>query len=252
MRDTKSELAYQVVAQTLRAFLRGLMRWRWHVTGIDRVPDGPAILAFNHISYTDAFVTGLPLVWRGRRPRFLVKEELFSWPIVGWLARNARMIPVGRSDAASRAGALEVAIRFLDEGELVLVAPEQTISTSFELLPLRTGAVRMAQEAGVPIIPSANWGSQRFMTRGQPRRWAFGIPVEVAYGEPIHVAADEDPIEATERLQTAMQSLLDEVVARYPDDHLSAGQWWHPRRHGGDAPDHDDVVAGHRERRDLA
>lgn len=252
MRTLKSEFAYHTVAQTIRATLRGVLRWRWNITGIDRVPDGPAILAFNHISYTDAFVTGLPLVSAGRRPRFLVKQELFSWPIIGWLATNAHMIPVGRNDKSARAGALENAISFLRQGELVLVAPEQTISASFEMLPLRTGAVRIAQEAGVPIVPSANWGSQRFLTKGQPRRMAFRIPVEVAYGEPMYVAPDEDPIEATKRLQEAMQELLDEVIARYPDADDADGKFWHPKRLGGAAPDHAETVARHQKRRDLA
>lgn len=252
MKTIRSELAYHTVSGTIRAVLRGVLRWRWRTTGTDRVPAGPAVLAFNHISYTDAFVVGLPLVSAGRRPRFLVKREILGWPVVGWLARNARMIPVGRSDADDRAGALAAAVDFLRQGELVLVAPEQTISRSFDLLPLRTGAVRIAQQAGVPVVPSANWGSQRFLTKGARRRWAFRLPVEVAYGEPIHIGPEEDPVEATARLETAMQALLDEVIARYPDTAGAAGAWWHPARLGGGAPDHAEVSARHTDRTDLA
>jgi 1-acyl-sn-glycerol-3-phosphate acyltransferase len=252
MERLKSEFAYRLVAGTVRLFLRGILRWRWNVTGIDRVPAGASILAFNHISYTDAFVTGLPLVAARRRARFLVKRELFSWPVIGWLATKALMIPVDRGDRSARAQALDEAVSFLEAGELVLIAPEQTISRSFELLPLRTGAVRIAQQAGVPIVPSANWGSQRFMTKGRARQWRFRLPVEVAYGEPIHIGSDDDPAEVTARLETAMQKLLEACMARYPDAPTRQDDWWQPARLGGSAPDHDTVVAEHRARGDLA
>ena len=248
----KSEFAYRLVAGTIRLFLAGVQRWRWRVTGMEHVPPGAAILAFNHISYTDAFVTGLPLVAEGRRPRFLVKRELFSWPVIGWLAKSAKMIPVGRGDRTARAQALDEAIAFLEAGELVLIAPEQTISRSFELLPLRTGAVRIAQQAGVPIVPSANWGSQRFMTKGRARQWRFRLPVEVAYGEPFHVRPDDDPAEVTSRLEAAMRELLEECMARYPDTPVPGDDWWQPARLGGTAPDHATVVAEHEARGDLA
>jgi 1-acyl-sn-glycerol-3-phosphate acyltransferase len=119
----------------------------------------------------------------------------------------------------------------------VLVAPEGGISMSFELQPFRTGAVRMAQRAGVPVIPSVGWGSHRLVTTGRrfsPRR-AWRIPVTVRYGPPIEVAVDEDPVACTARLHEVMERMLDEVQRDYPDG-TPAGAWWVPARLGGGAP----------------
>ncbi len=251
-RTAKSEFAYRLVAGTLTLFLKRVLRWKWDVRNIERVPEGRAILAFNHISYTDAFVTGLPLFWKGFRPRYLVKQAIFDTLGLGWLAKNAHMIPVPRSSKGGRQKAFATAVEFASQGELVLVAPEQTISKSFDLLPIRTGAVRMAQEAGVPIVPSANWGSQRFMTKGRPRNWIFRLPVTISYGEPIHIGPDDDPVEKTQELVDAMQALLTDAIETYPDEPTPGDDWWYPARLGGGAPDHDTVLEEHRSREDLA
>jgi 1-acyl-sn-glycerol-3-phosphate acyltransferase len=233
----------------LVVFLARLFRWRIDVQGLEHVPrDSGAVLAFNHHSYVDFIMLAWAPVRRLRRPvRFLAKREIWQSRWAGWVVRWGEAVPVDRGSSSSRAGAFDAAARALRQGDLVAVAPEQTISRSFDLLPLRTGAARMAQQAGAPIVPSVGWGSHRALTKGQRKRPKWGLPVTVRFGAPLYVGPDEDPAEATERLREAMTRLLDEVQREYPDG-TPAGAWWVPARLGGGAPDHAEVVASERDR----
>lgn len=231
--------------------LARVMRWRVHTEGVDHLPrEGGAVLAFNHHSYLDfVMLAWAPVLQLQRSVRFLAKREIWASRWTGWLVRWGEAVPVDRSSAAARADAYGAAVAALEAGDLVAVAPEQTISTSFELLPFRSGAVRMAQRAGVPIIPVMGWGSQRVATKGVGlrRRGIRGIPIVVRFGEPVHVGADADPGPATAQLQVAMAALLEEVQRNYPDG-TPAGAWWLPARLGGGAPPHDEVLDAHLQR----
>ncbi|MFA9444864.1 lysophospholipid acyltransferase family protein [Egicoccus sp. AB-alg6-2] len=224
-------------------------RWRVRVEGLDHVPaDAGAVLAFNHHSYLDFLMVAWAPVRRLRRPvRFLAKREIWTSPWLGWLVRWAEAVPVDRASTTARADAFDAAGAALRNGDLVAVAPEQTISPSFELLPLRTGAVRMAQAAGAPIVPVVGWGSQRIATKGRRPRPALGTPIVVRYGPPLSVRADEDPVAATRRLAQTMADLLERVQRDY-EDGTPAGAWWVPARLGGGAPPHDEVLRAHEER----
>ncbi len=249
MEPSRLTFRWRIVVALVVAMVR-LVRWRLEFRNLERVPrQGGAVLAFNHHSYADFLMVAWPVVRQLKRPvRFLAKREMWRSPATRWLVRFADAVPVDRDDPAKRQSAFGEAIASLRRGDLIAVAPEQTISPSFELLPFKTGAVRMAQQAGVPIIPAIGFGSHRFSTKGHKKRYETGIPVVVHYGEPLHVPADEDPREATERLRTEMAKLLDEVITSYPDTPRSSGAWWLPARLGGTAPDHEGVVTEHLER----
>ncbi len=226
-----------------------ILRWRIEVQGLEHVPArGGAVLAFNHHSYVDFMMVGWPIVRQRRRPmRFLAKREIWSSRKVGWVVRWLEAIPVDRSSEAARAAAFEAATAAVQAGDLVAVAPEQTISPSFELLPLRTGAARMAQQAGVPIVPVAGWGTQRALTKGGPKRLIRKLPVTVRFGEPLHVGPTADVVEVTDELARRMTGLLHEVQDSYPDG-APPGERWVPARLGGGAPDHAEVLREHAER----
>lgn len=239
---------WRVITWLVIAFVR-VSGWRVEVEGIEHVPrTGGAVLAFNHHSYLDFVMLAWAPVLRLRRAvRFLAKREIWASRWTGWIVRWGEAVPVDRTSDEARADAYAAAVAALAAGDLVAVAPEQTISTSFELLPFRTGVVRMAQRAGVPIVPTIGWGSQRFATKGVGIRRAFRIPVVVRYGPPLHVTADEDPVAATRRLQEAMTAMLDEVQRDYSGG-TPAGAWWVPARLGGGAPSHDEVQRAHEQR----
>jgi len=209
-------------------------RWRLDVRGLEHVPArGGAVIVANHTSYVDFFTVGrAPFLRLGRPIRILGKASLFRTPVLGPFMRAAGHIPV---DRGAGSGALSAAVTALGRGELVCVLPEQTISPSLELLEFKTGAVRMAQLAGVPIIPAISWGSHRFLTVGGPLRPAWRLPVTVAFGAPWLVAPDADVAAVTTRLRSHMAGMLTTVQEDYPDG-LPAGARWVPARLGGSAP----------------
>jgi 1-acyl-sn-glycerol-3-phosphate acyltransferase len=159
----------------------------------------------------------------------MIKAEMNDVKIVGFLMRHSHMIPV---DRRAGAGAYTVAVERLRDGELVGVYPEATISRSFELKEFKTGAARMAREAGVPIIPMIAWGAHRMWTKDHSRKlFRNRVPITVIVGEPLHAT---DSVEQTDAaLREAMTELLQRAQFGYPQP---AGEYWVPRRLGGSAP----------------
>jgi 1-acyl-sn-glycerol-3-phosphate acyltransferase len=232
-RNPTASLVYRFAAWLAFTVMR-VQRWRFQVYGLGNLPRvGGAVLATNHTSFWDFFTAGrAPYLGWGRPVRILAKESLFRAPVFGPIMHAAEHIPVHRGSGAD---ALRSAVRALELGELVLVLPEQTISPSFELLPYKTGAARMAAAASVPLIPAVSWGSHRFHTSGRPPRWAWRLPVSVAYGDPLYPTPDDDPVAVTAELQRRSAALLAALQTRYPDG-APAGAWWVPSRLGGSAP----------------
>jgi 1-acyl-sn-glycerol-3-phosphate acyltransferase len=230
--DPAAAWLYRAAAWIAFTVMR-LQRWRVDVRGLHHVPrHGGAVLATNHTSFWDFFTVGrAPYLGWGRPVRILAKASLFRVPVFGFLMRKAEHIPVHRGSGAT---ALRSAIAALEADELVLVLPEQTISPSFELLPFKTGAARMAALAGVPLVPAVSWGTHRFHTTGRRPRWSWRLPVSVAYGEPLHPGPDDDPVAVTEELRQRVRALLEQVEVDYPDG-SPAGAWWVPARLGGGA-----------------
>ncbi|MEY3020449.1 MAG: hypothetical protein RLZZ272_1433 [Actinomycetota bacterium] len=223
-----------------------LAGWRPRVRGLEHVPRrGGAVLAFNHHSYVDFIMLGWPIVREVRRPvRYIGKREAVESPWLGWAARWGDVVKVDRQSLMGRSGAFREAVEALRSGDLVAIAPEQTISPSGELLPFRAGAVRMAQAAGVPIVPVVGWGSQRFRTKGGRFGRLVAVPVDTVFCEPIVVGPDEDPAEATDRLEAVMVRVLHDLQERHAKD-APRGARWVPRRLGGGLPDHSEVLAAH-------
>ncbi len=198
--------------------------------GLDNLPaTGGAVVAINHTGYVDFLPAGLAATERGRRLRFMIKAEMEQVKAVGYLIKHTGTIPVDRSAGA---GAYAVAVDALRGGELVGVYPEATISRSFELKDFKTGAARMALEAGVPIIPLIVWGAHRVWTKDHQK--ALGrkkFPVTVEVGAPVGPIGSPGEVDA--RLRTEMTAVLHRVQREYPSP---AGQYWVPRRLGGSAP----------------
>ncbi|MDX1659707.1 MAG: lysophospholipid acyltransferase family protein [Nitriliruptorales bacterium] len=231
---------YRFAARTAFTIM-DLQAWRFDFRGLGNVPtSGGAVIAANHTSFWDFFTVGRgPYRAYGRPVRILAKESLFRTPVFGWLMRQAEHIPVHRG--AGR-GAFDSAVAALHDGELILVLPEQTISPSFELMEFKTGAARLAAQAGVPLVPAVSWGSHRFHTVGRWPRWSWRLPVSVRYGEPLHPTEADDPRAVTAELWSAVHRLLNAAIASYPDG-TPPGAWWVPARAGGGAPTADQATA---------
>jgi 1-acyl-sn-glycerol-3-phosphate acyltransferase len=225
------------VYSSVIGFARGLFAMqglRFTILGEENVPRvGGAVMAVNHIGYLDFAYAGLAARRSGRLVRFMAKDGVFSHPVSGPLMRGMHHIPVDRTaGAASYAAAVEA----LRAGEIVGVFPEATISRSFELKAFKNGAARMAAEAGVPLLPTVVWGSQRVWSKGLPRRLGrTNVPILVNVGEPVPVPRDADPDEVTQRYKAVMQELLDISRAAY-EPLRGADLRYLPASLGGTAP----------------
>ena len=213
---------------------------RFTIIGSENIPhEGGAVLAINHVSYPDFLFAGLAAREQGRLVRFMAKRAVFDHRIAGPLMRGMRHIPVDRSAGAD---AYATAIARLQAGEIVGVFPEQTIARSFTLRPFKTGAARLALEAGVPLVPLVTWGGHRMWTSGRRATIRRHLPVSVSVGTPIIAADDESPELLTKHLRDVMSGMLDTVQHDYTDAHLGAGAWWQPRHLGGAAPGADEAA----------
>jgi 1-acyl-sn-glycerol-3-phosphate acyltransferase len=162
----------------------------------------------------------------------MAKKEIFDNKLAGPLMRGMHHINVDRDNGSA---SFVAAMRALRSGEIVGIFPEGTISKSFEVKEIKSGAVRLAMGAGVPVVPAAIWGSQRIWTKGVKRDLRRKkVPIFVKFGEPL-IFEKGDDVEAGEKaLRETLIKLLHEIQEKYPDSHVA--QRWAPTRLGGTAP----------------
>jgi 1-acyl-sn-glycerol-3-phosphate acyltransferase len=225
------DLVYAPVVGFARTAFK-VLDLRLRLTGTENVPrTGGAVIALNHISYVDFVLGGYGALPSKRLVRFMAKESLFRNRFSGPLMRGMHHIPVDRSAGTA---SYRQAIAYLNAGEVVGVFPEATISRSFELKEFKSGAVRMAAEAAVPVIPLILWGTQRMLTKDHPRDFSRHRTIAITVGEPMTVTPDDDAAEATAHLRTTMAGMLDRTIRGYPEQ--PPGAWWLPASYGGSAP----------------
>jgi 1-acyl-sn-glycerol-3-phosphate acyltransferase len=183
--------------------------YRPQVEGLEHIPkDGPAILASNHLSFSDSFF--LPLVVP-RHITFLAKAEYFTGTgIKGWLSRaffsGVGQVPIDRSGGKASDAALNTGLRVLGQDELLGIYPEGTRSPDGRLYRGKTGVARMALEAGVNVIPVAMIGTREIQPAGQkiPRIRRVGIKI----GAPL----DFSRYEGMQHDRFVLRSMADEIM----------------------------------------
>ena len=225
------DITYPSVIVTAKTLFK-LAGIKFQTSGSEHIPKtGGAILAANHIGYVDFVFDGYAAQPSGRLVRFMAKKEAFDNKVSGPIMRSLHHIAVDREHGEA---SYNQAVHYARAGEIVGIFPEATISRSFEIKELKTGAVRMAAEAGVPLIPMVTWGTQLLKTKDHDSGLlGRGKTIALYVGEPLEVTG-EDPVAETAKLRAAMAALLDKAIADYP---LSPeAQWWAPARLGGTAP----------------
>ena len=178
-------MGYWVVKAILGPLLAILFR-PWS-EGVDNVPrEGPAILAWNHLSFSDHFFGPLPLP---RKVTFLAKSEYFTGRGVKGLIskaffRGVGQIPVDRAGGEASERALRTGLRVLAEGKLLGIYPEGTRTPDGRLYRGKTGVARLALESGAPVIPCAMIGTFELQPPGRvlPR---LSIRPGVRFGKPL-------------------------------------------------------------------
>lgn len=185
--------------------------WRPWVEGVENVPaSGAAIIASNHLSFSDSFFA--PLVLR-RHITFLAKSDYFTGKGVQGLISRVFMnavgqVPVDRSGGRASEAALRTGKRMLDEGRLLGIYPEGTRSPNGLLYRGKTGIARMALESKVPVVPVAMINTFEIQPPGtiRPRLHRVGI----RYGAPM----DFSQFDGLEDDRVALRSVTDQVMAR--------------------------------------
>ncbi|WEV24229.1 lysophospholipid acyltransferase family protein [Streptomyces sp. 71268] len=230
-----AELVYPPVIGMARTMFKAL-DLRFDIQGTENIPRrGGAVLVSNHIGYLDFVFAGLTARPAKRLVRFMAKESVFRHKVSGPLMRAMKHIPVDRKQGMD---AYRHAVKSLRSGEIIGVFPEATISQSFTLKTFKSGAARMAQEAGVPLLPMALWGTQRLWTKGHKRDLGRNhFPITMRVGEPMTAEPGESADSLTERLRARVQELLEAAQRAYPVRPKDPEDtWWVPAHLGGTAP----------------
>jgi len=183
--------------------------------GLEHVPErGGALIASNHVSVLDPVFVVLAASERGRMVRYLTVSDAFDQRVVGWALRRVDQIPLrrGMGDWA----AIDEVAAIVRAGALAGISAEGTVGEGRALLPIQKGAARIALAAGVPIIPTAVWGTQARWSISGPHLGAPARPaVTVAFGPPIEPAGDPrsraDVRAQTDQLAEALGTLVDSV-----------------------------------------
>jgi len=173
-------VAYWVLKAVLTPILRLLFPVR--VEGIEHVPtDGPAILASNHLSFSDSVF--LPLVLR-RRLTFVAKAEYFEQRKTAWIFRALGQIPVKRGGGPASLRALDSASDVLQAGGLFGIYPEGTRSPDGKLYKGHTGVARLAMGNRVPVLAVAMIGTREAQPIGQVKP-NFRSPITIKISPPM-------------------------------------------------------------------
>ncbi len=184
--------------------------------GRDRVPvDRPVVFMSNHESWVDipVLLAAIPI-----QVRFLAKKSLFSVPFLGWAMRSMGFIPVDRENRRTAIKSFDSAAQRIRSGRSVLIFPEETRTTSDDLLPFQRGGFLIALKGGLPIVPVGIEGARRALPKHsyllRPGR------VTVRFGDPIHTAG---------RGVTAKTEIMEEVraameVLRRPSPEAAEGR----------------------------
>lgn len=203
---------FKVVVFLFRPFVMLMTKRTWR--GADNLPEGGFVVASNHISDADPLTLYNFLVDHGIYPAALAKQELFNNPLIARALRAIGAIPVDR-DTPEAHHSLREARAALEAGTCVVVYPEATHSFDPDLWPMtgKTGAVRLAMTAGVPVIPIAQWGPQQFRHPHTKKFRLRRFEAQIVVGEPIYFPHVPSAALRQEEVEQATADLMSRIAA---------------------------------------
>ncbi|MBF6591349.1 MAG: 1-acyl-sn-glycerol-3-phosphate acyltransferase [Ktedonobacterales bacterium] len=148
--------------------------------------EGPLLLVSNHLGMLDPVVISARLP---REVRFTPKAEIFTWPVIGWLVRLARAVPIRRGESDREA--IRRVCGLLAAGECVLVFPEGTYMDPPDpaaMIPVKSGAALLALRTGAAVLPVGLSGTEKVWSLARGWRPWHRPRVRVVFGEPYHPA----------------------------------------------------------------
>lgn len=210
----ESNFAFVLVAMVLAPILR--LMFNIKTTGKENLPQGGYILVGNHLSYLDPFSFAYSVYIHMKRvPHYLAKESIFRIPIIGKILPKVGQIPVYRG-GRSNEEPLRAAKEYLKAGQVVVVFPEGTLTRDPGQWPMRgkAGAIRLAVELGLPIVPCGQWGVQKvlgnYSKKFRPNPFHT---VRVKIGKPMFFKELENKTPSAKELSDATDKVMREISA---------------------------------------
>lgn len=211
--------AYSVAVAIVKPTLLSVSKRDW-IDG-EKIPaTGGCVIAVNHISQIDPLTLAHFVYNHGRLVRFLAKDGLWRVPVLKYIVKNARQIPVARMSAGA-ANAFEAAVDAIHQGECLGVYVEGSITRDPDGWPMRgkTGAARIALTTGCPVIPVGQWGAQELLPAYSLRpsvlprhttHYKAGDPVDLSEfeGKPL---TNEVLHAATDEIMAAITALVEDL-----------------------------------------
>ena len=207
---------YQLLLFLSRLVIFITMRRR--ISGQEQTPrEGGLLIVSNHLGLLDPLAIGTRLP---RRLYIVAKVEMFSWPIIGWLARKADVIPIRRGQSDREA--LRRVLDHLEAGHAVMLFPEGTYPKAYEprgMLKAQPGTALLALRSGATILPVGISGAEMVWSlRHAPWSWFWRWPVTVKVGAPYR---PEAPRGASQKqaLALATDEMMRHIAALVPDEY---------------------------------
>ncbi|MEY4458401.1 MAG: hypothetical protein RIS25_994 [Actinomycetota bacterium] len=236
MSTSERTLRWHAIAGTVVPLMNLISRIQ--VTGGENIPKtGSFILAPCHYSAIDPVIMGLAAWKSGRVPRFMAKASLFRVPVLGSILRWLGQVPVEREGKERAVAPMKAAQTLAAAGQGIIIYPEGSLTRDPDMWPMRgkTGAVRMALDANMPLIPAAHWGTQVLMPRYSGKIRLFPrSPIQVLIGKPLDMSRFEGKVrdqkllaEATDYLMQAIADLQSQLRGT-----PAPVKRWNPADHG--------------------
>ncbi len=231
----ENSFAFVLVAIVIAPILR--LMFTIKTTGKENLPQGGYILVGNHLSYLDPFSFAYSVYIHMKRvPHYLAKESIFRIPIIGKILPKVGQIPVYRG-GKSNEEPLRAAKEFLKAGQVVVIFPEGTLTRDPDQWPMRgkAGAIRLAVELGLPIVPCGQWGVEKVLGNYSKkfRPNPFHV-VRVKIGKPMFFPELEGKTPTAQELADATDKVMREISAIVGElrGETPPAQLWDPTKVG--------------------
>ena len=231
----ENSFAFVLVAMVIAPILR--LMFNIKTSGKENLPQGGYILVGNHLSYLDPFSFAYSVYLQMKRvPHYLAKESIFRIPIIGKILPKVGQIPVYRG-GKSNEEPLRAAKEFLKAGQVVVIFPEGTLTRDPDQWPMRgkAGAIRLAVELGLPIVPCGQWGVEKVLGNYSKkfRPNPFHV-VRVKIGKPMFfreldgkTPTAQELADATDKVMREISAIVGELRGETPP-----AQLWDPTKVG--------------------